>query len=203
MRYDETHKQETRKQVVKAAAAAVRARGPDGVSVADIMREAGLTHGGFYAHFPSKDALVAEAIGEAFGQSRRGMPLFDAALRPDEALRGFVDRYVSDVHRDHPERGCAIAAMASHLPRLSPGARTAFDKGVRGLIGAVASRLTTEPEAEREGLAGSLVAEMSGAVALARAVSDPDLSESLLAETRRRIKARMGLTHDSEDKDHP
>ena len=75
MRYDETHKQETRKRVVKAAAAAVRARGPDGVSVSEIMGEVGLTHGGFYAHFPSKDALLAEAVREA-GR----LPIFRSAI---------------------------------------------------------------------------------------------------------------------------
>jgi len=201
MRYDETHKQETRKRVVKAAAAAVRARGPDGVSVSEIMGEVGLTHGGFYAHFPSKDALLAEAVREAFAQSRGRVPLYDDALANDEALARFVDGYVAAEHRDHPERGCVIAAMSSHLPRQGPAMREVFDAGVGRLIESIASRLAAVPPEEREGLAGSLLAEMSGAVALARAVSDRTLSDRLLAGSRRRIKARMGLPSHFIDKD--
>lgn len=201
MRYDETHKQETRKRVLKAAAAAVRSRGPDGVSVAEIMKEAGLTHGGFYAHFASKDALVAEAIDESFRQSRRHMPLYDETLGDEAALAGFVDRYVSAFHRDHPESGCVIAAMSSHIPRQAMPVREAFDRGVTGLVGAVAKRLTLIPEEARGELATSLVAEASGAVAMARAVADPDLSDRLLEQSRRRIKARAGLAAQSNDKD--
>jgi len=201
MRYDETHKQETRKRVVKAAAAAVRARGPDGVSVAEIMKEAGLTHGGFYAHFASKDALLAEAIGEAFTQSRRRMPLYDEALSDDAALEGFVDRYVSAVHRDHPETGCVIAAMSSHIPRQAAPVREVFDRGVTGLVAGIAARLTRTPPEDREELAASLLAEASGAVALARAVADRDLSNRLLAQSRRRIKARAGLAQPDTNKD--
>lgn len=201
MRYDETHKEETRKRVVKAAAGAVRARGPDGVSVAEIMKEAGLTHGGFYAHFASKDDLLAEAIGEAFRQSRRHMPLYDAALADDAALEAFVDRYVSAAHRDHPETGCVIAAMSSHIPRQAAPVREVFDRGVMGLVGGISARLTRTPAEDREGLAASLLAEASGAVALARAVADPELSDRLLAQSRRRIKARMGLPQPDTDKD--
>ncbi|WP_374576178.1 TetR/AcrR family transcriptional regulator [Phenylobacterium sp.] len=200
MRYDENHKAETRKKVVRAAAAAVRARGPDGVSVADIMGEVGLTHGGFYAHFRSKDALLAEAVREAFSQSRKRMPLFDDGLSDEEALSAFVDRYVSATHRDHPESGCAIAALSSDVPRQGAVVRQAFDAGVKGLIGSIARRLASAPAEDREGLAGSLLAEMSGAVSLARAMSDPAVSDELLAQSRRRIKARMGLPQDLIDR---
>src|ERR1700712_1176494 len=105
MRYSESHKEETRKKVVKAAATAVRARGPDGVGVAEIMAEAGLTHGGFYAHFPNKEALVAAAIEEAFGQSRRRFARMTEGMAPAEALTTFVDSYVSADHRNNPQRG--------------------------------------------------------------------------------------------------
>src|ERR1700730_14033816 len=99
MRYSDTHKQETRKKVVQAAAAAVRAKGPDGVGVAEIMAEVGLTHGGFYAHFPNREALVAAAIEEAFGQSRRRFALMTEAMTSEQALAAFVDAYVSAEHR--------------------------------------------------------------------------------------------------------
>src|SRR6185503_536618 len=99
MRYSETHKQETRKKVVEAAAAAVRAKGPDGVGVAEIMGEVGLTHGGFYAHFPNKEALVVAAVEEAFGQSARRFARMLEGMDGAASLDAFVDAYVSMDHR--------------------------------------------------------------------------------------------------------
>ena len=193
MRYGEDHKAETRARVVKAAANAMRRLGPDRVSVAEVMGEAGLTHGGFYAHFPSKDALVGAAVEAAFGQSRRRLTRMAQGLDDAGLLSGLVDFYVSSEHRAVPERGCPIALLSSDIPRQGAPARAAFDTGVEGLIGLIASRLQVGEPDTRRGLAGSLLAEMAGAVALARAVSDPELSDRLLAESRSRIKARMGL----------
>src|SRR5215212_9091744 len=117
MRYSDRHKQETRTKVVRAAAAAVRAKGPEGLGVAEVMAEAGLTHGGFYAHFPNKEALVVAALEEAFGQSARRFARMTDGLSHAAALEVFVDSYVSPEHRAHPERGCPIAALSSDLPR--------------------------------------------------------------------------------------
>jgi TetR/AcrR family transcriptional repressor of nem operon len=193
MRYSDTHKQETRKRVVQAAAGAVRAKGPDGVGVAEIMAEAGLTHGGFYAHFPNKEALVAAAVEEAFGQSRRRFGRITEGMAPAEALETFVDAYVSGEHRANPQRGCPIATLSSDMPRQGEPVRAAFDAGVNGLIARLAGWLPEGSPAEREGLATSLLAEMAGAVALARSVSDPTLSDRLLEECRGRIKQRAGI----------
>lgn len=202
MRYGEDHKAETRRRVVKAAASAMRRLGPDRVSVAEIMGEVGLTHGGFYAHFKSKDALVGAAVEAAFAQSRRRLSTLARHADPEVLLAGLVDFYVSADHRDHPERGCPIALLSSDIPRQGAPAREAFDTGVHGLIEIIATRL--KGGEERLGLAGSLLAEMAGAVALSRAVSDPELSDRLLAESRTRIKARMGLAPSSpEQGDHP
>jgi TetR/AcrR family transcriptional repressor of nem operon len=193
MRYSETHKQETRKKVVQAAAAAVRAKGPDGVGVAEVMAQAGLTHGGFYAHFPNKEALVAAAIEEAFAQSARRFARMTEGMDPQAALSAFVDAYVSTSHRINPEGGCPVTTLTSDLPRQGPPVREAFDTGVRGLIGRIANWLP-EGAKDREQLATSLISEMAGAVALSRAISDDELAEALLADSRRRIKARMGLS---------
>jgi len=192
MRYSETHKEETRAKVVKAAAKAVRAKGPEGVSVAEIMAEAGLTHGGFYAHFPNKEALVVSAIEEAFGQSARRFGKMTAGLSPAEALAAFVDLYVTPEHRAHPERGCPVAGLSSELPRQGLPVREAYERGVRGLVGRIA-RWLPESTKDRESLAASIVAEMAGTVALSRAISDDGEAEQLLAAARGRIKARMGI----------
>nr|QQZ49690.1 TetR/AcrR family transcriptional regulator [Phenylobacterium glaciei] len=102
MRYSEDHKAETRDRVVKAAANAMRRLGPDRVSVAEIMSEVGLTHGGFYAHFKSKDALVGAAVEAAFAQSRWRLGKLALNDDPQILLAGLVDFYVSADHRDHP-----------------------------------------------------------------------------------------------------
>jgi TetR/AcrR family transcriptional repressor of nem operon len=193
MRYSESHKEETRKRVLKAAASAVRAKGPDGVGVAEIMAEVGLTHGGFYAHFPNKEALVAAAIGEAFDQSRRRFGRLTEGMSAEQALSAFVDAYVSVEHRNNPQRGCPIATLSSDLPRQGPAVRTAFDAGVTGLIARLAGWLPQMEARERAGLATSLLAEMAGAVSLSRAISDDALAERLLEDSRDRIKARMSL----------
>jgi len=194
MRYSETHKEETRQKVVKAAAMAVRAKGPDGVGVAEIMAEAGLTHGGFYAHFKSKEALIAAAVEEAFGQSRRRFSRLTEDMSSAEALEAFVDAYVSAEHRANPQRGCPISTLANDLPRQGAMVRAAFDAGVEGLISRIEGWLPEPDPDARRSLASSLMAEMAGAVALARAVSDEALAAQLLEASRARIKARAGLS---------
>lgn len=197
MRYPDSHKEETRARVVKAAAAAVRAKGPDGVGVAEIMKEVGLTHGGFYAHFPSKEALVAAAIGEAFEQGRRRFGRITGERAGLEAFAAFVDSYVTMDHRAYPERGCPIATIASDLPRQGAAVRQVFDAGVAGLISRIAAWLPGEDAQERQDLAGSLVAEMAGAVSLSRAVSNDEMAARFLEQSRRRIRARAGISDDA------
>lgn len=197
MRYPDSHKEETRARVVKAAAAAVRAKGPDGVGVAEIMKEVGLTHGGFYAHFPSKEALVAAAIGEAFEQGRRRFGRITGERAGLEAFAAFVDSYVTMDHRAFPERGCPIATIASDLPRQGAAVREVFDAGVAGLISRIAAWLPGEDAQERQDLAGSLVAEMAGAVSLSRAVSNAEMAARFLEQSRRRIRARAGISDDA------
>jgi TetR/AcrR family transcriptional repressor of nem operon len=189
MRYSDTHKEETRGKVVRAAAVAVRAKGPDGVGVAEIMAEAGLTHGGFYAHFPNKEALVVAAIGEAFGQSARRFARMLDGKTGAQSLEAFVEAYVSPEHRNNPAGGCPIAALSSDLPRQAQPVREAYERGVRGLIGRLEGWL---PE-DRRHLAPSLLAEMAGAVSLSRAISDEADAARLLAEARASLKTRMGL----------
>ena len=175
--------------MVKAAADAVRAKGPDGVGVAEIMRDAGLTHGGFYAHFASKDALVVAALQEAFGQSARRFAKLTAGMAPEQSLAAYVDAYVSMEHRANTTGGCPIATLSSDLPRQSREVREAYEAGVRGLI----SRIETWLPADRKAIAASLLAEMAGAVALSRAMSDDEGARRLLAEARHSLKSRMGV----------
>src|SRR5262245_40891606 len=119
MRYGKTHKQETRAKVLTIAAKALREKGPQGVGVAEVMNTAGLTHGGFYAHFRSKDAILTDALNEVFAEQTSTMMRITEGLSPRRALAAYIDHYVSPGHRDHPGIGCPLPALNSELPRQS------------------------------------------------------------------------------------
>jgi len=158
--------------------------------VVEVMREAGLTHGGFYAHFASKEALVAEAIRHMFAGGGDRFAARTGARTGPEALKTWIGSYVSREHRDNPGGGCALAALISDMPRLDAAARAAFDEGVRD----IADRLLRHLPAgamQPEIMIGSLLAEMAGAVALSRAVSDRALSDRILRQSRAALCARI------------
>lgn len=194
MRYPEHHKRETRKRVLDAASQALREKGPRDLAVAEVMQAAGLTHGGFYAHFKSKDALLAETLTEIFVQSSLRTRRLVDGLPPDHALATYIDFYVSKAHRDDPKGGCPIVALASELPRQSKKFQAAFDAGVKLLITTLSRWMEAMGLEEPERLAASVLSAMSGAVTLSRAVSDRHLSDELLESARASIKARLGLT---------
>lgn len=194
MRYSQTHKQETHRRLVAIAAKALSERGPDRVGVAEVMRSAGLTHGGFYAHFKSKDALLVEALGEVFDQAVSRVRKNLEGLPPRHALATFIDSYVSRDHRDKPESGCPLTTLNSDLPRQPREFREAFDRGVREM-GVALGRLMKDAGLENgEEIAPSILSAMVGAVSLSRAVNDKVLSDDLLASARAGIKLRLGLS---------
>lgn len=193
MRYGPEQAEKTREKVVKIAAAQMRKRGPDGVGVADVMKRAGLTHGGFYAHFESKDDLVAAAVRQMFAEAREMFRGATEGKEPPEALRSYINAYVSKTHRDGPERGCAIAALSSDIHRQERKARTAYDEGVARLAERIGGLLPQRDGVDNRALALSMLSEMTGAVAAARAVSDPTLSDEILASARRNLRARAGV----------
>jgi TetR/AcrR family transcriptional repressor of nem operon len=178
MRYDAEHKQKTREKLLKEAAKAIRREGPHGISVAGVMSKAGLTHGGFYAHFKSRDDLVAEGVAQMFRESAGRFAQSIEGRGPREALIDYIEFYLSPAHRDARASGCPLPFLSADAPRLPTKARARFAEGVRGLEGKVAEQLAALGRPDAEADAGSLVAELVGALALSRAEPDRDRADA-------------------------
>ncbi len=163
-------------RIVKAASRRIRRDGIGNFSVSELMGEAGLTHGGFYRHFDSRDELVSEAIAEALAQGSQRVRASTDAGRP-AALAAIVDGYLSRFHRDKPESGCAVAALPTDIARTDARARAAYSRQVRRYI-----ELLTELTAARDRDEAQLfLAALVGALVLARAVDDRALSDEILS----------------------
>lgn len=198
MRYDSEHKSETRKLVLKEAARDIREKGPGGVAVAGIMARAGLTHGGFYAHFKSKDALIAEAIGVMFEDARGRLFRATGDLNSKEGFAAYVDGYLSAAHRDARSRGCPLPSLSGDMARLEPLSRERFGQGVEAITDRVAGMLEASGVQDPKTEAAAVMSQMVGALALARAVADPAQSERILEITRTDLKRRYNVGADNE-----
>ena len=180
-----SRKEVTHERIVGAAARAIRRSGYDGTGVADIMQEVGLTHGGFYAHFASREAMLAEAADRAGAESVATLTRVAAAAPPAEALRSMIRAYLSKEHVDGVENGCPMAALGSEMPRQAPKVRRAATRRIKEAIDLVArhSPRQGQPGAYQQALV--TVAAMVGALVLARAVDDPKLSAALRAASQK------------------
>jgi TetR/AcrR family transcriptional regulator, transcriptional repressor for nem operon len=195
MRYSSEHKDQTYRQLLTAAARAVRRDGPERIGVAAIMAEVGLTHGGFYAHFKSKDDLIVAAIDEMFDERERAFAKRVEGLRPREALSSYIDSYLSAGHCESIERGCPLPTLAGDAPRLGPIARKHFSAGterLRRMVSTLFDKFGYD-EAAAIALATSLLSEMSGAIAMARATSSAAKAREICDQAREAIKNRLGL----------
>src|ERR1700710_2874681 len=126
MRYSREHKQETHARIVKKASVRLREKGAHGIGVADLMKDAGLTHGGFYAHFDSREALVIEAFAYAMDRSTDRWRQLAGQAAPGQGLSTIIESYLSPQHRDNPGAGCAVPALSAEIARESPKTRKAF-----------------------------------------------------------------------------
>ena len=169
----------THERIVEAAARAIRRSGYSGTGVADIMKDAGLTHGGFYAHFASRDAMLAEAADRAGAEGMAALARIAAAAPPHQALQALLQAYLSKAHVEGVETGCAVAALGSEMPRQAPEVRRAATRRIKEMIDLVARQSPDwgQPGAHEHALV--TVATMVGALVLARAVDDPRLSDAL------------------------
>jgi TetR/AcrR family transcriptional regulator, transcriptional repressor for nem operon len=180
-----SRKQETHERIVDVAARAIRRHGYAGVGVADVMKEAGLTHGGFYAHFDSRDALLVEALERAGRQSGEAVTraLERRAARGVSAFRALVEAYLGDEHLASLETGCPVAALACDMPRQSDAVREASAARVRRLVAGVQSALPHASRATASVVAGTLV----GTLQLARALGANADGRALLSAARKAL----------------
>lgn len=193
MKYGPEHKARTREALLQEGAAEIRAKGIGGVSVAALMGRLNLTHGGFYAYFKSKGALVAEAIDTMF-DDRYAVFFADVeSTDPDTALRRFVTSYLSERHRCGIAHGCPIPPLAGALADMDEEVRARFSAATRRLTSALARLLERKGHRNPRAAAATALAEMAGAVSLARIEVDEEQASHILTDACASVLAKMDL----------
>jgi TetR/AcrR family transcriptional repressor of nem operon len=191
MRYSREHKLETHARIVKKASVRLRERGAHGIGVADLMKDAGLTHGGFYAHFDSRDALVIEAFAHAMDRSTERWRKIAEQTAPDKRLAVIVESYLTTVHRDDPGHGCAVPTLGAEIARENPKTRKAFAAKLEQMIEMLADQIPEVPRKAARKQAMAAIATMMGTLVLARIAGSGEFSDEILSAGR---DAALGRT---------
>jgi len=190
MRYSKEHKQETHARIVKKASVRLREKGAHGIGVADLMKEAGLTHGGFYAHFDSREALVVEAFGYAMDRSTERWRKVAEQTPPEKRFATIVESYLTSVHRDDPGHGCAVPALGAEIARESPKTRKAFGVKLEQMIDMIADQIMDVPRKSARKQAIAALATMMGTVVLSRIAGSGEFSDEVLTAGRDAVLER-------------
>ncbi len=185
-----SRKEITHARIVETAARAIRRSGYDGTGVADIMKEAGLTHGGFYAHFSSRDAMLAEAAAQAGEDTIAIFKQILAEVPGEKALHTLMQAYLSNEHMANFETGCSIAALGSEMPRQASEVRNASTSRIKEILGIIEQRLSVD-QSEAHEKALVMFSTMVGTLLLARAVNDPELSEAFRQAALKQYDAKV------------
>jgi TetR/AcrR family transcriptional repressor of nem operon len=170
---------ENRERIVEVAGRLFRAKGFNGIGVADLMKSAGLTHGGFYGHFKSKDDLAVEACGRALTNTAEKLSVLAEASGPD-AFVTMVKKYLTEAHAASSSTGCVFAALAPEASRQGPKVRQTFSDGLNKWASILAGALGGRSKAEKRKKSLAAVSEMVGALVLARSVNDPAFAKEIL-----------------------
>jgi TetR/AcrR family transcriptional regulator, transcriptional repressor for nem operon len=188
MRYVEDHRRQTHRRIVENASYGLRQNGAQGLSVVDLMKLAGLTHGGFYNHFDSRAALVGEAIGFAMDQMTER---WKKLANNRECFDALIADYLSPRHRDNPRQGCALPTLATDVARSGPNERRAFAAKLEKMIDAFVELLPDEKPQQARQIATGAIATMVGSMVLSRAVGAGKLSDGILAAGRMTAGGRI------------
>ena len=187
MRYSREHKQETHARIVKKASVRLREKGAHGIGVADLMKEAGLTHGGFYAHFDSREALVIEAFAYAMDRSTERWRKIAEQTPLDKRLATIVETYLTPVHRDDPGHGCAVPTLGAEIARESPKTRRAFAAKLDQMIDMLADQIPDVPRKAARKQAMATLATMMGTLVLSRIAGTGEFSGEMLGAGREAV----------------
>ena len=194
MRYSKEHKQETHARIVKKASVRLREKGAHGIGVADLMKEAGLTHGGFYAHFDSREALVIEAFAYAMDRSNERWRKVAEQTPPEKRLATIVETYLTPLHRDDPGHGCAVPTLGAEIARESPKTRKAFAAKLEQMIDMMADQILDVPRKSARKQAMAALATMMGTLVLSRIAGTGEFSDEILASGRDAVLERAAAT---------
>jgi TetR/AcrR family transcriptional repressor of nem operon len=187
MRYSREHKQETHARIVKKASVRLREKGAHGIGVADLMKEAGLTHGGFYAHFASREALVIEAFAYAMDRSTERWRKVAEQTPPDKRLATVVETYLTAGHRDDPGHGCAVPTLGAEIARESLKTRKAFATKLEQMIDVMAGQILDVPRNAARKQAMAALATMMGSLVLSRIAGSGEFSSEILRAGREAV----------------
>jgi TetR/AcrR family transcriptional repressor of nem operon len=190
MRYSREHKVETHSRIVKKASVRLREKGAHGIGVADLMKDAGLTHGGFYAHFDSREALVIEAFTHAMDRSTERWRKLAEHTRPEKRLAAIVKTYLTPVHRDDPGHGCAVPALGAEIARESVKTRRVFAGRLEQMIDMLAAQVPGVPRKAARKQATAALATMMGTLVMARVAGTGDFSDEILGAGREAVLER-------------
>jgi TetR/AcrR family transcriptional repressor of nem operon len=190
MRYSREHKLETHARIVKKASVRLREKGAHGIGVADLMKDAGLTHGGFYAHFDSREALVIEAFTHAMDRSTERWRRLAEQTPPEKRLSMIVNTYLTPLHRDDPGHGCAIPALGAEIARESSKTRRVFAGRLEQMIGMLAAQIPDVPRKAARKQAMAALATMIGTLVMARIAGGGDFSDEILGAGREAVLDR-------------
>jgi len=180
MRYAPEHKAETHARIVRKASVRLREKGAHGVGVADLMKEAGLTHGGFYAHFNSREALVIEAFGDAMDRSTARWRKILSELAPEQRIAAIVDGYLTPQHRDDLGHGCVVPALGAEIARESPKTRKAFAAKLEQMVDVFADHMQDLPPKVARKRASAMLATLMGTLVMSRIAGNSEFSEEIL-----------------------
>jgi TetR/AcrR family transcriptional repressor of nem operon len=190
MRYSKEHKQETHARIVRKASVRLREKGAHGIGVADLMKEAGLTHGGFYAHFDSREALVIEAFNYGMDRAMERWRKVAEQIPPEKRLETIVDFYLTALHRDDPGHGCAVPALGAEIARENAKTRRAFATRLEEMIDMMADQILDVPRKTARRQAISTIATMMGTVVMSRIAGTGEISDEMLSAGREAVLDR-------------
>ena len=191
MRYVEDHRRRTHSRIVENASYGLRLKGAKGLSVVDLMKLAGLTHGGFYNHFNSRAALVGEAIAFAMDQMTERWKKLTHGKENGERFEALIADYLSPRHRDNPKHGCALPTLAVDVARSSPSEQQALASKLEMMIDVLVELLPDEPPRQSRQIATGAIATMVGSIVLSRAVGAGKLSDRILDAGRKTAGGRI------------